>query len=167
MEKFETYHFDGVFYTKEEIESMGLSLFGIDELKKLLNQQDQVLYQVTTYTSVSENTQDLQTYVDSFKEYKKVWAKVSPGNPCSILVIDFKFYYEIKHGDQVLLLSSESERNDTCRKIDRLVDNEIDKLVNQGQYVRDSSESYKSQEEQRKSKQKLLSIFTEEEGKRN
>ena len=98
MEKFETYRFDDVFYTKEEVEALGLSLFGLEELKKILDQQDQVLYQVTERNPILESTMDLETYLDNFDPDRKVWAKVNPGDPCHIVVIEFEFYYGIKHG---------------------------------------------------------------------
>ncbi len=165
MEEFEIYCFDDIFYTKEEIEDMGLSLFGYTDFKRFLDEQADSLYQVTTHTSVSESTLDLGTYLSKFDQEREVFARVIPGH--GIMVIDFKCYYGIKHDDQVLLFSSKIERDDTYRKINNSVEQEIAKVLQENWYVQENSTSFKVQETQRNSRIKLRSIFTEADGKKN
>ncbi len=164
MEKFEAYRFDGVFYTKEEIEAMGLSLYGYEELQNLLKAKNGAPYEVTTYSPIVEVTHSLSDYIDKFDQNSIVFMKDGLNRG---VVIDFECFYGIQEAewDSVLVFKTAQERNDQYKKIVGKVIDYMDQIGKERPIIRDTSEEYKKQSMLRMQKVKLLGFLPQEEKK--
>lgn len=164
MEKFEVYRFDEVFYTKEEIEAMGLSLYGYEELKNLLTKKNGAPYEVITYSPMTETNRSLSEYVNKFDRDSTVFMKDCLNRG---VVIDFEFFYGIQEAewDSVLVFKTSQERDSEYKKIVGKVIEHMNHIGREKPLIQNTSEEYKKQSMLMKRKVKLLGLLPKEEKK--
>lgn len=164
MEKFETYRFDGVFYTKEEIEAMGLSLYGYEDLKSLLKAKNGAPYEVTTYSPIVEVTHSLSDYIDHFDQNSTVFMKDGLDRG---VVIDFEFFYGIQEDeyDSVLVFETSKKRDEEYDELISKVINHMYQIGKEQPLALNKGEEYKKQFSLMERKVKLLGFLPQEEKK--
>jgi len=155
MEKFEVYSFDSIYYTLEEIEAMGLSLYDYEGLKKLLDEKDQHSYTVVSHSSVSETKSSLHDYLGNMEQDETVFMKDYGDYG---FIIDFKHFYGIEFRGNVVLYGDSRSRNDKYEDIARIMANEIQKAKEKNGVIKDTSNEFRRQLEITKGKNKLLEI---------
>ncbi len=157
MEKFEVYKFDNVFYTKEEIEKMGLSLFDYDELKKLAKDKDIQQYTIAIYSPSTRKCDSLSNYLETFNKDKMVF--LMDCGDCAA-VVDFTFLYGIRFNENLILFESSKSRDSEYSSIERLIFEQMGKVRETNYIVGCNSQAFQKQEELATSKQKLLELLS-------
>lgn len=151
MQKFETYYYDEVFYSKKEIEAMGLKLYCIKNLlKEIKNKND--FYDLIIYYSKGVQHSSLNIFFQTV-EQEKVFFK-DFGNHGIIIIFDK--HYGVRLSNQSFLFHTEEERKEFMNNPEYRVRLKFDSF-----YTSTSSihEKYNSQEQGKQKRLKLQEII--------
>lgn len=121
MQKFEIYHYDRVFYSKEEIETMGLKLCAIKNLLKLTKNKNN-FYDLVIYYSKAVQHTSLDMYFQNLK-HEKVFFKDFGDHG---VIIMFDKYYGVMFGSQSFVFDTEQERKEFIHNPELVVREKFD-----------------------------------------
>ncbi len=157
MEKFSIFSFDDIFYSKSEIEEMGLLHLNYEALKELLREKNKKGYFITTHSSMTESRYSLEEYLDTYHNTgdEMVFFK-DAGN--SGICIDFKEYYGIRFHEEIVLFSNIFTRDREYQKMESNLLKQFEQINKSDatmEYVRDG---FFLQESIKQKQKKLLEI---------
>lgn len=125
IKQFETYYFDGVYYTKEEILAMGLEIRSYDSMRVFLENKSEncKISKIINENNISELSKAdiLENSKINIKTVEYVVKQVG----CSLSIFDFTKYYGIDYDGVIYLASSSSEREEKILDLHNLVKNRV------------------------------------------
>lgn len=148
MEKFITYKYDGIFYSKKELEQMGFifvsSTADLENIRDIkLEDCNLTDYIITEKDSMMENTHNIQEWIDF--SYKHIDERFFADYGQFGIFLSTQKFYGIKHNDNVWLFEYEQDFNTAINDLDEIIMNKMQALsldnYNNEKYIRQSKES--------------------------
>ena len=160
IEKFITYKYDNVFYTKEELEEMGFTYMKDKEDYKSLK-VDSINYEIIRKSSISESIHCIEELLKLDEERLAGQFFYNFGDHG--LILDVEKYYGIKYKYQgkvkmIKLFNDESKCSTAYYKIDTQITKTFESLDNIN--YKENNEVL-IQEQAKETKQKILSFINE------
>ena len=159
IKEFEVYHFDGCFYTQEELDTMGIKLYNFEMLSEVAKDKNANEYEVMEVESVGKegnifSLDSILKYLEKRSEDK--FCFIDYGDKGDILY--FNKYYGVSYHDEYFISSDSTTRDNVIIGINNAIGEKIRK--HSCDHLSEITNEFYRQTELKQKKKRLIDSVT-------